>query len=161
MCKSCIKCSEVDEKHEGDKSCRISTCETDAQKIVNAIVASWNLNFGKGNNDSKDNVGGYLCWDWADAFARAATSVNSRCWQVEKASARVTTSTDGQVHHWVELQAGYRKRKREEGADKCTVMFDDGWTREGGYVHSPPWPPSDRFARGNAGRGPATNPPIR
>jgi hypothetical protein len=41
------------------------------QAIVDAIVAAWNDNYGLGSNTSKDEIGGYLCRDWARFFRDA------------------------------------------------------------------------------------------
>ena len=56
MCTKCIACTEERRPGEYGESCGITKYQNDAQKIVDAIVSKWNLNFGRGNNRSRDKT---------------------------------------------------------------------------------------------------------
>jgi hypothetical protein len=115
--------------------CPPAKCKKEAQAIVDAIVAAWNQNYGKGSNDGKDNIGGYLCWDWARFFRDAALTTKPTCWAVnhEMATDGPPTPDEYQVvHYWLALYACQK-------IDDCKVMIDDGWF-DGDFVHQPTWP---------------------
>jgi len=122
----CDKCCE---------ECPPAKCKKEAQAIVDAIVAAWNDNYGKGSNDGKDNIGGYLCWDWARFFRDAALKTKPSCWKVnhEMAWKGPRKPDTWQVcHYWVALYACKK-------TDECKVMIDDSWF-DGDFVHRPRWP---------------------
>jgi RHS repeat-associated protein len=60
----------------------VAKCSSEADSIVSTIENVVNTNFGKGTNTGSDNVGGYLCWDWANAFANGASKLNLTEWTV-------------------------------------------------------------------------------
>ncbi|MCK4830194.1 RHS repeat-associated core domain-containing protein, partial [bacterium] len=126
----CCKC-----KEDGTwEPCKPEDCKADAQKIVNALVDTWNRNYGKGSCGPPHAVGGYLCWDWAGAFDIAANSVPSPCWKVKEAMVDDTTPGSTTVHFFIKLHAC------NDSSDSCTRMIDDGFL--GPMLHSPPWPPA-------------------
>jgi hypothetical protein len=108
--------------------------------MIQAMQRAWEYNYGKGNNTSRDNVGGYLCWDWSKAFLEAAQSVNPTCWTVTEQM--VHKAGSNVVHFLVELRA------RGGSAAGGIRYFDDGWF-DGGMIHSPPWPPPAGWPRGS------------
>jgi hypothetical protein len=128
LCDSCCK----------DCDCTPAQCKKEAQAIVDAIVGAWNDNYGKGSNTSKDNIGGYLCWDWARFFRDAANDAKPKCWIVEYEMAwkgpRDPTKWQA-CHFWLALYACRKK-------DECKVMIDDSWF-DGDFIHQPPWPGKD------------------
>lgn len=126
--------------------CDPAQCKQEADTIVNAIIASWNSNYGKGSNTSVDNVGGYLCWDWAKKFADAASGTNSRCWTVKTGMAQKRNSRA--VHYWTELYAC-------NVVDECLVIVDDGWFIAKTLVHGPPFPDHPDWTRGSLPLPPA------
>ena len=135
-------------------SCKTAACRKEAQEITDAMVRAWKHNHGKGNNTSKDTVGGYLCWDWSMAFAEAARSVNPRHFVVQEKMVHYRGSRA--VHFFVELKPVGAKGK------KGTVYADDGWETGGKYVHSPPWPPPAQTTPGTWRPSPSRmgHPPI-
>jgi hypothetical protein len=115
--------------------CPPAKCAKEAQAIVDAIVKAWNDNYGNGSNTGGDNVGGYLCWDWARLFRDAALKTKPKCWKVEYQmgwKGPRKTGTWQVCHFWVALWACQKK-------DACKVMIDDGWFDDD-FVHQPPWP---------------------
>src|SRR5580704_1580103 len=58
-------------------------CKKEAQSIVDAIVDAWNENYGHGSDATKDNIGGYLCWDWVRLFLAAVRETKPTCWTVD------------------------------------------------------------------------------
>jgi len=117
--------------------CTPDVCKTEAQKIIDAVVAAWNVNYGKGSNEGRDGIGGYLCWDWARFFRDAALSTKPRCWIAEHGMAWEGAAPPPGVrrvcHYWLTLYACNQR------VDECKVMLDDGWF-DGDFVHRPPWP---------------------
>ena len=128
-----------------EDSCTIDQCQAEAAAIQAALINTWNANFGKGSNSSRDEVGGYLCWDWAKFFQDAAQATNPKCWTVSGGMA-VTTASHA-VHYWVDFDAC-------PGNPNCRVSVDDGWF-DGGFAHTPPWPVGGTWSRGNLPRPPA------
>jgi len=118
------------------KDCPPDKCKKEAQAIVDAIVAAWNANYGNGSNTSKDNIGGYLCWDWARFFRDAASGTNPQCWKVDFGMAWKGAKPGPGVwqvqHYWTSLWACAK-------TDECKVMIDDDWF-DGKFVHRPVWP---------------------
>jgi len=43
-----------------EDSCTIDQCQAEAAAIQPALIITWNADFGKGSNPSRDEVGGYL-----------------------------------------------------------------------------------------------------
>ena len=118
--------------------CPPAKCKREAKAIVDAIVAAWNDNFDKGSNDGDDNVGGYLCWDWAKFFRDAALSTKPEFWTANHEMAwkgKRRPSTWQVQHYWLALHAC-------KNNDDCKVMIDDGWF-DLEFVHRPPWPGKD------------------
>ncbi len=56
LTKRCESCCKVEARRDH--------CKASATQLTKRIIATWEANFGKGNNASDDEVGGYLCWDW-------------------------------------------------------------------------------------------------
>jgi hypothetical protein len=120
------------------KDCPPGQCAQEAQAIVDAIVAAWNDHFGKGSNTSKDEIGGYLCWDWARFFRDAVKKTKPKCWKFDWQMAVGPHDKKSDFipwHYWLALWACQKK-------DKCKVMIDDGWFDDD-FVHTPPWPGKD------------------
>lgn len=153
MCTKCIKPQPCGNTGNTGNT----TCGDDAQKIADAIVSKWNSNFGRGSNTGTDNVGGYLCWDWAEGFLQAAQSVKSKYWLLSIGHAR--RNSDMEVHFWIYLQAGYTWEGSGDRAKECTIMIDDGWF-DTDYIHTPKWPDDPDWQIGQGTRGPLTSPPM-
>jgi len=128
-------------------------CKQEADQIVNAMVKTWNYNHGKGTNTSGDNIGGYLCWDWAKAFSESAQGLNPKYWSVEEKM--VEKNESNVVHFYVEL------KPRGAPGQAGVRYIDDGWF-DGQPVHKAPWPPSSGWTPGNWKPGPSqyVQPPI-
>ena len=109
--------------------------------MIDAIVKIWNQNFGRGKNTSKDNVGGYLCWDWSRAFEAAANYVKPQCWTAKEGMVDKNDGS-GVVHFFVTFNACNNK------ANKCTAYLDDSWF-DGNFYHTAPWPPAGNWTPGN------------
>jgi hypothetical protein len=134
-------CPKNDLKNACDEiSPKCPSCKAEAELMIQAMQKAWEFNYGKGNNVSRDNVGGYLCWDWSKAFLEAAQSVNPQCWTVS--DAMVHKSGSLVVHFFVELKA---RGGSEAGGLR---YFDDGWF-DGTMIHNPPWPPPAGWPRGS------------
>lgn len=118
------------------QDCPPAKCKKEAQAIGDAIVAAWKGRFGLGSNDSKDNIGGYLCWDWARFFTDAAKATKPTCWTVEAEmawkGAPPAPGTRQVCHFWAAFYACQKK-------DACKIMVDDSWF-DGNFIHSPPFP---------------------
>jgi RHS repeat-associated protein len=152
LCRKCCKCT-------GKSVCSAEECEKSAQAMINAILAAWNDNFGKGKNKTDDAVGGYLCWDWARSFERHANEHASSCWTITQHA--IERISDDTKHFYVEFNAC-----KNETSD-CSVMLDDGYF-DSGMFHSPPWPSHPNWRNsewkvpeGPGGRGRYTPPPIK
>ena len=120
-----------------DKCCPSERCKIDKDKckkeadlIVKTILNVWEINFGNGKDDSEDNIGGYLCWDWTKGFQGAIKFLKLESWRDEERMSK--SKTDTAQHYWIELYAC------KENKDDCTVIIDDGWLIDGTFVHSPP-----------------------
>lgn len=107
--------------------------QREADQIISAFREAWNQNYGKGNNGSGDNVGGYLCWDWSRSFEEAAKRLNLKHWTVTQKM--VHKEGSNVVHFYVEIRP-----KGASGNDGVRYI-DDGWFN-GEMIHSPEWPPS-------------------
>lgn len=129
-------------------------CKDEAQRMVDAMVKAWNRNYGNGRNTSRDNVGGYLCWDWSRVFAESARGTNPKFWSINEGMVHKKSSSV--VHFFVVL------KPKGVATSKGTRYIDDGWF-DGEMVHGPPWPPSSNWTPGTW-KPPAnryTEPPIR
>ena len=117
------------------------------------MLRTWNYNYGKGHNTSSDNIGGYLCWDWAKAFSEAGQGVKPQYWSVEEKM--VHKKDSNVVHFYVEL------KPRGAQGQAGVRYVDDGWFNAQQFVHKPPWPPSSGWSPGNwKPSGRYTAPPI-
>jgi hypothetical protein len=113
--------------------------DKEAEQISKKLLDTWNRNYGKGNNTSRDNVGGYLCWDWSKAFTETVHKMEPKYWIAEQKMVHKRDSNV--VHFFMELRP--RGANRQEGVR----YIDDGWF-DGEFVHSPPWPPSEDWTPG-------------
>ncbi|MCB1228579.1 MAG: RHS repeat-associated core domain-containing protein, partial [Verrucomicrobiales bacterium] len=109
----------------------VKKCESDAEKTVNALISTWEFNFGNGTNTSGDNVGGYLCWDWARVLNQAANKVGGSWTSSETMWEK---AANDYVHFAVTLSACGSSDK------KCQVIVDDGWYNVGEMGHEGDWP---------------------
>jgi RHS repeat-associated protein len=121
-CDACCECPSAKDE-----------CKKHADKIVESIIKVWDNNYGKGDDTSKDNIGGYLCWDWSKGFEGTVKKLKFDSWSVEE---RMSEKTDnsGEVHYWIELNACKNNKK------ECTIVIDDGWFDEDRFVHKLPFP---------------------
>jgi hypothetical protein len=128
MNRLCDRCCEV------SGECTPAKCKKEAHAIVDAIVDAWNENYGKGSDTTRDNVGGYLCWDWTRFFLAAVRETKPTCWTVD-----YEVHWDGPrdrarwqaCHCWVALHSCQK-------SDECKVMIDDSWF-DGEFVHEAPY----------------------
>ena len=113
--------------------CCKETCKKEAKKVRKAIRKLWKLNYGKGTNPHKDNVGGYLCWDWAWAFYQTITNLKPKCFFIKHKMSwakRVDKDGNSTVHYYVTISVC------KEGDKKCMLTLDDAWpSGEGIFVH--------------------------
>ncbi len=132
LCKCCVD--------EG----RVEQCKTDAAVVVFRLVATWVRNWGNGPNISKDQVGGYLCWDWASAFVEAVNFDETANWEAffRKWQAPYNPKTRG----WPVHDAARLYITRPKDYKNCQLTIDDGFFYDG-MVHPLPWP----SANGNIG----------
>jgi RHS repeat-associated protein len=120
-----------------EKCCpdNLEACKDDAQRITDALVSTWNGNYGDGPWDHPHAVGRYLCWDWSRVFKRAADRIDSKTWN-SKENMWLDLSHPGLVHHALRLQPTCCGEKEE-----CTIFVDDGWGPPADEtVHPAPWP---------------------
>ena len=92
--------------------CTPAQCAKEAQAIVDAIVKAWNDNYGNGSNTGENNIGGYLCWDWARFYRDAALSTKPKCWKAECQMAWKGPRNGAKwqaCHWWVALALGLLK----------------------------------------------------
>ena len=110
-------------------------CKKRANRLYKSLTKTWNDNHGKGPNTSKDNVGGYLCWDWATVYEEVGKKCGGKVITSERRRIRkiVPNPRKGYpVHFYTRFCAGGDKSKKE-----CCVDVDDGWFIGGRYCHRP------------------------
>ncbi len=125
---------------------RRGQCEADADKISDAIIRAWYVNY-KDNENGGDLIGGYYCWDWAADFvddAKAAVPSTS-IWKailIEWTDPAGVTADGIPVHFSAALVIN-------GGGRGCFLNIDDGFF-DGNHVHpsSPKWPsPGSGYGR--------------
>jgi RHS repeat-associated protein len=110
-------------------------CKQRGKKLYESLTKTWNDNHGKGPNTSKDNVGGYLYWDWATVYEEVGKKCGGKVITSERRRIRkiVPDPSKGYpVHFYTRFCAGGDKSKKE-----CCVDVDDGWFIGGRYCHRP------------------------
>jgi hypothetical protein len=138
----CRKCCECDEKsaQQGDTEprgeARVSLCEKEARLLANRVKDIWKTNYGKGSYHGESGCGGFLCFDWGEAFKRAATSLKLRTWKATLEGGRQIKQyrDDGGmfwIHFWTRYDACPLLKR--EG---CAVLVDDGFMN-GELIHQP------------------------
>ncbi|UDQ97751.1 RHS repeat-associated core domain-containing protein [Lentisphaerae bacterium WC36] len=108
-------------------------CKWSAHKIGRSIYNSWIKNWGKGKNKGKDNVGGFLCWDWAQLFFEIGSNEGLGIWKVRRMRIISKTPREGggvSIHFFARFCACDCKKK------KCCIDIDDGWFN-GDFLHKP------------------------
>ena len=124
--------------HDGE-----AKCKTETTKIVTALKSVINDHYGKGEFVGKgsDEVGGYLCWDWANAFNNSINGLGLTEWTstvqaFEKDDQRKNVKNRDEVHFTAKLHIG-----KVSSPDMCVVYIDDSWPGGNGEVlHQWPWP---------------------
>jgi RHS repeat-associated protein len=120
---------------------KVNKCKDDAQAIVSELANQWEKYWGKGpvddNKKGSDSVGGYMCWDWANIFSKAAKSVRSDIWKNEFRMFKEKGSTT--LHFAVEIRI-----KNPLTSDCNGFTYDDGYF-DGSLTHgqpckNDPWP---------------------
>jgi len=101
----------------------IGACKEDAAKIVNSLIIACEYNVGRGTNNSRDNVGGYLCWDWSRAFSEAGKSIGSNYWEISEGM--LDKNNSDYVHYFANFKVK-SKCPPQSGTD-CSVRIDDGF----------------------------------
>ncbi len=123
-----------------DKKCcesgQFDDCKNKAKRIALSILLTWVNEYGKGINNTHDNVGGYLCWDWAVAFHIIGNIEGYPVWSSERIRIREVnkspaTKASDRVHFFVRLCACNCKK------DECCLDIDDGWF-DNNFIHIPP-----------------------
>ena len=132
------------------KPCSVKQCKMEALRIAQAIINTWNKNYGNGPQTHPHACGGYYCWDWARGFDEAFNKINpkpkcfesSEKWKQQPRPSQI-------VHYWAEISPC--------GKPECGVAVDDGFVN-GDYVHHLPFP----FGYGSPWSVPSTwDPGIR
>jgi RHS repeat-associated protein len=104
-------------------------CMGDAAKIRDALVSTWKSNYGYGprgpnTGPGDDTVGGYFCWEWANMFYNAVTSLSlkSGCMSFHRMMVAKPPLPNGiiPIHAWLRISIG-------NGGTDCEANADDGW----------------------------------
>ncbi len=124
------------------KKCKLDKdeCKKEADKIIDMLLKVWGHNYGKGDNKSNDNVGGYLCWDWSKAFHKSIHRLDLEVWSSkEQMVKKKKPDTKGFIseHHFIALTSCKSKE------DSCSIAIDDGWWDDENMVHDMPFPSPD------------------
>jgi len=139
----CKKCC-PDEKED---------CEKDADEIIDSLIEAWEKNFGEGGaGEVPDNVGGFMCWDWARGFDDAADSAGSSVWDSEIGSTwgppDPRAPGGDMVHFYITVSISNVTTSEED----CSLSIDDGYFDDG-FVHDDDnWPTGGPW--NNIGRTP-------
>lgn len=119
-----------------DKCCtdegKAKACREKAEQFAARLVATWEKSFGRGSNKSDDNVGGYLCWDWTDAYLRANPAGTVILWGKRKKIRKKEDKT--RWHFFARFCACTCDEKNKL---ECCVDVDDGWFQAGEFIHDP------------------------
>ncbi|MDB5293544.1 MAG: repeat-associated core domain protein [Phycisphaerales bacterium] len=116
-----------------DTEVKRRACFINSARLANRLVATWEKSYGKGRNTSNDEVGGYLCWDWANAFNRAnPASTSSLMCSKSKVIDKKDDPTN-EVHVFARFCACTCDDKHKS---ECCLDVDDGWFDED-FVHDP------------------------
>jgi hypothetical protein len=123
LCKCCVEES------------RKQACVNDAKNIVSALLSLWRSEFGNGPYSGRDQVGGYLCWDWASGFNSIVNNLNSTVWVASPRKFAAPSNSKGKtpVHYAVRISI-----MNPQKVD-CEISVDDGFFQDG-LVHTPGWP---------------------
>lgn len=114
----------------------ISECEINAEIISQNIKLLWIHNWGKGPYQDKDifgndldPVGGYLCWDWADAFTAVGNTHGGWTWEAETGTMRPIDTETNLIHYFTWFCACGCNN------DNCCLAIDDGYLN-GKFIHT-------------------------
>jgi len=114
---------------------KINDCKKHADIIAHNINQLWLRNWGKGPYQDKsifgkdwDPVGGYLCWDWAEAFFAVGKTHGGENWCSSVGTAKPLVSSLA-IHYFTWLCAC------DCYEDDCCVVIDDGYLDEE-YIHT-------------------------
>ena len=156
-CKCCVDKSKVDQ------------CKKEAKSIVDALAKMWTKHWGKGPGNDKakksDTVGGYFCWDWANAFQDAAESVNFTIWKnsfqkFKKKTVKGKTS----VHYAVLITIANPKGKDCDGFSYDDGFFDSSLVHGKACKKNDPWPkpnsPYKQLPKNQSDPGDYGHPPV-
>jgi RHS repeat-associated protein len=130
-------------KNDGKTCCTADSCKEESKAIIEALVAAWNRNYGKGMNSDKggDAVGRFMCWDWANIFEDALQKLKPKCVSYEVGVAAAPTVADeyGKIRTPVHWFLKVYACKREKNAFR--VNFDDGYLDGETASHQGAFPP--------------------
>jgi RHS repeat-associated protein len=132
LCEKCNDCPE----------CTEAQCKEEAEKISKALWKTWNANFGKGASTGDDQIGGYLCWDWARVFQKALANLELKCWKSELKTYAMKVGGVG-IHTTIRISAGKGQKK------ECTKVVDGGnlggkdVVHDGGFPAEAHWESKD------------------
>ena len=123
----------------GPDICTPIDCKTEANQIVDALVAAWGRNWGRGfGNDSAPDshaVGGFLCFEWENIYRDAVAYLKPSCfsWKTGIAVAPVRRGRTP-FHFYLKLNAC-----RGTTSDS-QVTVDDGFMFVGKAAHAGSFP---------------------
>jgi hypothetical protein len=123
----CEKCEDAPDKK--------LECKGRAKRIYQSIVVTWQTNYGHGPELPilDDEVGGYMCWDWAWAWLQIGRKCGGD--RIVAQMIKVKKKVPGAkvpAHFFTRFCAGdYKSRKG------CCIDVDDGWFISGKFCHSP------------------------
>jgi RHS repeat-associated protein len=114
---------------------KVDLCKEEAVKVTEALAKMWEDNWGNGplndNDPGSDSVGGYLCWDWANAFKDAADSVPATIWENSYQMFEAAPTPQGTpVHFAVKINI----KNPKAGHDCDGFSYDDGFF-DGDLIH--------------------------
>jgi len=123
LSKGCPSCNHCNPDSLPD--CNELDCLNDALLIGDAIGNTLEGNFTIPWWPFSERYNGYYCWAWAEAFYRAATSLNSKCFKVAIEAASDLSS--GKMHWYISIKP----------CSGRTVYVDDSfWNRR--FCHFAP-----------------------
>ncbi|MBK9989190.1 MAG: hypothetical protein IPP19_00240 [Verrucomicrobia bacterium] len=130
-------------KDDGKTCCTPDQCKTESKALIDALVAAWNRNYGRGmySDNGGDSVGGFMCWDWANVFEDALAKLKPKCvsFSAGVAEAPAEKGADGKMHVPVHWYLKVYACKREKNAFR--VNFDDGFFDGTDTSHPGKFPP--------------------
>lgn len=98
--------------------CSRANCEREAKELADKIKMLWNNNCGNGNNRSKHNAGGYLCWDWARNFEKVVNNGKYKCFGAKVHELIHTDkNADGLCHYYTKCMSTEEARSMIAASD--------------------------------------------